>query len=757
MAKENITKFDLNAAFKALDEIEIPKAKKGIAANRQDLSEAMKKVCKTDLLLEDYYDVQNPAELEDAAGEREAEIAKAKLARIEKIVDLDAESEEDLLPSYEGKIIIQCPQCMTLFYKNEEDIEVSDEENDIVNISEVCQHCGNSSGYTVIGRVQGIDEAEAANYEAAEDLADSEEIPEEENLDLDSDSDDETEDTAEDLPEMSDTDLEDVSMEGEEVEEEEAVEESFKTASKAAPLTESAKSDINSKLITIFQKSLENWTFEAWESAGAKDKEEIAEDAISELGETVATQDVYDTFWNWAKGLTEADFKTKAQLTEADDISDAEFKNLIDSPEFATKISDSEVRGYLEDLNTELTEGKFADWLSTRKSKTLNKLGADIAAKSSVENEMGDKAKTLSGKAQILADSLDLGSNLCVVAFKKAEVGNNYDNLAEIDNSIQFGTIDKFEQAESAAKDLSKNPKVGNVIIFVTKEESKDPDTAKEKFVAKNGKRNGANTTEQEDVFGVYFAGQSILPKNRTVEARFKQLKDSKVAKVKLDAKTREAGLETAKKEEPPVEDKPAEKTIQYILKQNVGKNLKEVVLEKKSEEEAKEILKIFKQMNKNCKLFKKEGDTETELTEALAKARVFDTHVTQLEELDEESLEKTLTESLTNVYENVSSFKLKECKLTEKSFIVEGIITFKSGKQLKTNYNFTEAYISKHASNKLMLKGSNSLFNESVFKIIGKLENKGSKFITEKVGYKFRNHNIIVEGFTGKPKTIKK
>ena len=38
---------------------------------------------------------------------------------------IEAETEEDLLPSYVGKFIIQCPQCMTLFYKNEEDIEKS--------------------------------------------------------------------------------------------------------------------------------------------------------------------------------------------------------------------------------------------------------------------------------------------------------------------------------------------------------------------------------------------------------------------------------------------------------------------------------------------------------------------------------------------------------------------------------------------------------------------------------------------------------
>ena len=76
------------------------------------------------------------------------------------IIDMDAETEDDIIPSYVGKTIIQCPQCMTLFYKDAEDI-VRDEENpDVVNVNEVCQHCGNESGYDVVGKV--AEETEAA-------------------------------------------------------------------------------------------------------------------------------------------------------------------------------------------------------------------------------------------------------------------------------------------------------------------------------------------------------------------------------------------------------------------------------------------------------------------------------------------------------------------------------------------------------------------------------------------------------------------
>ena len=164
MKKESVKKFDLEAAFKALDEIEIPQTK-GIKANRVDLKERFGHKPATETLVEDYYDVSSTEDLKDAKEERDGEIAKAKLARIEKIVDLNAESPEDLLPSYVGKVIMQCPQCMTLFYKNPEDIEPSEENPDIVNLNEPCQHCGNTSGYTLIGKVGAVSEDEADKYD----------------------------------------------------------------------------------------------------------------------------------------------------------------------------------------------------------------------------------------------------------------------------------------------------------------------------------------------------------------------------------------------------------------------------------------------------------------------------------------------------------------------------------------------------------------------------------------------------------------
>jgi hypothetical protein len=260
--KDSVTKFDLSNAFKSLDEIGYPIPEKGRTSRNQiNLKETFKnandKRLKTELLIEEYYDVNDTNDLEQADEEREDEIAKAKLARIEKIVDLDANSADDLLGSYAGKIIIQCPQCMTLFYKDEADIEKDAEDPNTCNVNEVCQHCGNASGYTIIGKVEAVSPEEMDNYtdEEASEEADDNAL----NLDFDETAED-TEDTTapeeegtegEGEGEEGDLDL-DLNLEGDEEEDEKKKEESLHK-SEAAPSDNA--SDIKSENKTLIENA----------------------------------------------------------------------------------------------------------------------------------------------------------------------------------------------------------------------------------------------------------------------------------------------------------------------------------------------------------------------------------------------------------------------------------------------------------------------------------------------------------------------
>ena len=370
--KESITKFDLEAAFKALDEIEAPRAGK-VRANKPALTEIFSRKTKFDALMEEYYDISSNAGLEDAKEAREAEIAQAKLARIEKIVDLEADSAEDLLTSYVGKFIMQCPQCMTLFYKDPEDVEASEEDPSTVNVNEVCQHCGNESGYSLIGKV-GEAEAEETPAESTEEMP-------EENLDLESGESDETtaEESNEDEGEESLDDvlagLEDIELDlEEEPAEEEKKEESFGVHSGETLVEELDDKDLDDKLdahneyieylraaiadeeaklekatneqvkvaiqrnIDAFKADLEKALPDAVKNGVAEEEVPVA-DEMEETAEEESTEGT--------PGETDINESLTESLHEDNDASEDEFDQLLNSPEFQKPISDSEVRAML--------------------------------------------------------------------------------------------------------------------------------------------------------------------------------------------------------------------------------------------------------------------------------------------------------------------------------------------------------------------------------------------------------------------------
>lgn len=278
--KESITKFDLEAAFKALDSIDTPEVDGGVKANRAPLTEIFSRKSKLDLLMEEYYDVNSETELDDAQKAREAEVAAAKLARIEKIVDLDAKSPDELLTSYVGKYIIQCPQCMTLFYKNKEDVEESEDDPTTVNVNEVCQHCGNESGYTLVGKVgaadtEESDEAMSFTDDETDESAAAEEATEE-------GIEPEETDEAGNEDDLEDFDLEELDLDIED-DESDAAEESFNTGTGNEVLAEAAnknawRESIDSKMLSYLSDSNI-----ITESVGETDDLDVSADEFEQL------------------------------------------------------------------------------------------------------------------------------------------------------------------------------------------------------------------------------------------------------------------------------------------------------------------------------------------------------------------------------------------------------------------------------------------------------------------------------------------
>lgn len=69
------------------------------------------------------------------------------------------------------------------------------------------------------------------------------------------------------------------------------------------------------RLIEIFKEYLPAWSWEEWQAAGASDKEDIVINALADLGPDmpIGVDEAYDLFWDWAAGITEADFGSGLQ------------------------------------------------------------------------------------------------------------------------------------------------------------------------------------------------------------------------------------------------------------------------------------------------------------------------------------------------------------------------------------------------------------------------------------------------------------
>lgn len=72
------------------------------------------------------------------------------------VIDTNAETEEDLKTSYVGDYILQCNTCLSLFYKNKDELKYNP-DSQTFNEEDVCPVCGGTTGYNLIGKVAEVD------------------------------------------------------------------------------------------------------------------------------------------------------------------------------------------------------------------------------------------------------------------------------------------------------------------------------------------------------------------------------------------------------------------------------------------------------------------------------------------------------------------------------------------------------------------------------------------------------------------------
>lgn len=768
--KESVTKFDFEAAFKALDEIDVPSSDKGIKANRPALTEIFSRKSKFDSLFEEYYDIGSSEELGQAKEDREAEVAKAKLERIEKIVDLDADSPEDLLTSYVGKYIIQCPQCMTLFYKNQEDVVESEDDPNTVNVSEVCQHCGNESGYTLVGKVgEATAEDTSSEFDLGEMSAEEElpaEEPTEENVE---------EGTDEAADDMGDLDALDLDLDLDEPAEEEKTEESF-TAHTGETLVEDVQDDkeLDAKLdahneyiaylratlaeeekalenaaneqikaaiqrrIDAFKIDLENALPDAVKAEVPVDEvveessEEVAELEDTAVEETVAQEESYEA-------NAESTTLTEGLTEEADlDVSADEFEELIKSPEFQKPISDAAVRAMLNTENDESEDVKEA--ISTYKCDDcgfeIDLDDEEFDGKCPHCGEHHGFYKLEEGVFDALARMFK--NRAAMAEWVLANAKKDYTNIKTdakgklvadpANQKYKCFVVIGFKNKFNDGSDITACPTTAEFKKLVI---GRDPE-AKLKYaeaeniatgwskIADNGPAAVFMANEANDANATfvcqYFKG-ALDKKSDTLAGLLKEVKDNLDGGKKMSKGN--AGVVDTKK-------LPASKIAKDM--QIKGKDGKVLTVTNVSDSDIGK--QITYELDGATKFFQVPDGAELEVISTSIKTESLETIMSNVEELHEASLEKLIADSLIESYGNVAGFRLTSSEYLDESLKVNGTVYFTSGATRKLTYAFSEAY---SENGKVKLCGLNEKLGlDKRFTITGKIDETNKTFITE-------------------------
>lgn len=113
-----------------------------------------------------------------------------------------------------------------------------------------------------------------------------------------------------------------------------------------------------------------------------------------------------------------------------------------------------------------------------------------------------------------------------------------------------------------------------------------------------------------------------------------------------------------------------------------------------------------------------------------------------EIDEFEENDFDELGEKYLRRVYENVKSYKTVSGSVKGNTLTLEGIITFKSGKEAKTNFKFEAKTATK--TGKLKLIGENRQFAKGAqaFTLTGRAE--GKKLIAESLTYNYRGKDAV-------------
>ena len=546
------------------------------------------------------------------------------------IIDANARDEEELEDSYVGKIILECNTCKSLFYKDEEEVEINPETN-VANEEDICPVCMLTSGYEVIGKVEPFGEYEKEQEEEKHE-EEHEEEPKEDKIE----------------------DEEKVEVE---VEKEDKLEESytrhtviekFKRA-KAKKVNEALEDDgLDEETRESLNKVIENF-------------EPVVLDAkFDEEGAYILVGDKNSSYKFWMEVDEDGErIDWNQYIFNLENSLDLEKRYLQDNADLFDKVS-SEAYNYFQDnkpVKERLDMRKTSIAEARTRLKRAPKKGLKESSKlDDIDADADDKKEKAKAEFEKTKDDADADRD-----YKK-------DKLEESDKPAATSIQDAQKWVDYDMKKYGKISERTNRLV----------------------RKAGFQIVKDDHDDYEVIAGKY----DESLKEDFQKV-DIETDREKMTMTAEENGKVTVTTEPKDVVEEKEE--------------IKDETIAPLSDEEEKAI---------------EEPKEEDNLEEI------------EFDEFEEKDFDELGESYLKKVYDNVTGFKTTSGKMKDNSIILEGIISFASGKQAKTNFVFRADKVSRDGKVKFLGENLQISKNHSAYVLTASVKDK--KVISEKLQYHY-------------------
>jgi hypothetical protein len=688
----------------------------------------------------------------------------------EAIIDVEAETEDDLKDSYIGKVILECDCCHARIYKDIADV-IIDDETGLANIEERCPVCSTESGFNVIGKIEEFNQDELKDQ------------PEDE---------DEPEENVEDI-------------EDEEEDDEFTVDESFRSAlnkvlteNKHGCTTKGCEDDIEleTEEVTEAVNPIMDRVRKKMLAANSLDEDAPSRPNIDDL--SVDPKDVSNYlkayFDDEAKNAENEEEKTEAVRKRAAAVvllEDPSFK--FDTQEDIKK-SQEEGNGLILNARTlinllSMSDGTREDILARwnhycnafkkgMAQKILSKgdnnpgiarlrakmaalpEGCELKEENSIMNNLRKKMLALTADESLTEDLKEVEVKTDAGQVK---VKNGFDDKVTVDFSSDAGETDEGEMIvpldDEDINNIENNEEA-------TEESEEEDEETNESYKLTNEKYNSLNESKVNR-YKLTNESYGSLNKSNTKSYKLTEAKkNSYVAIMDADVLDYDCIFVPGLTEEPYNNFEPefvieSNKDINFIKKYAKDGKIKVGVYidpnfdpDLDFEEDKYQIDLLKPDVDESFGWPMDLDDADPEDRERYLNSGepveiddpnedpYFDT-LSDIDDFDEETFDELGEAYLRKVYENVDSFITESVASQNGKLTIEGLITFTSGNKKHTSFIFESAQRTKRG--KVVLEGMNKTFSNSAkaFSLKGELNNK--QFVSESMIYNY-NTKILNE-----------